>query len=866
MLAAENKRVNFSEPRAGDRRFLGKFGTSLNWRLTALFILVALIPMVTIAVLSIQKASTALNDLGLSKVAQDNAATTEDLLTFLGQFSTDVLMLSDTPPVQAIIRAVDNDGIDPKSDDSFDVWVNRLTQIFAATTRNKEFYQQIRYINAQGEEMVRIDFKNGTVDIVSGTDRLVNTAGAGYLQEAMRLSTGDVYISELNLNRENGRVQAPHVPVVRYSTPIYSPAGEFRGVVVTNVFARSFLDRLDTDIGAVFLSTEDGSFARHTDPSRIFGSDVGTGIDVDSEFKLEHDVLRNNGGSPVAQINGVRGEVVALQMVGFDTANPERYYLIARTLPTSVITGPVTSLRNTVIVVALVLVALAAALAVWLARGITRPLVKIGGVLKELAESSLPRLSAVTKAVGDGDLTSKINLTIQHADVGSRDEIGRMAEAFNAVASEIENVGGGVNAMAISLQGVVRQVADTANEVATASEQLASVADQAGSATKNIAEQAQGLSNGARDQGTAVASSADAVKQLGSAINQIAAGTQQQSQGVDATSRAIAEVSKAITDVAQNAQDAAEGSRVADEAARKGLGIVEQTVTGMGQINAAVQDVAARIGDLGEQSAEIGKIVAVIDDIAAQTNLLALNAAIEAARAGEQGRGFAVVADEVRQLAERVTQATSEIAGLIDGVQKGVEESVKATERGTSEVDEGSKLAAEAGISLNEIQEAVQAVTNQVELISAAAEQVTASSDEMVKSIEGVSAITEQTTAATEEMSASNDEVQQAMDQISQITEQSGQAIEESSASTEELTSQVDEVVASSAALGEMANTLTKAVSVFTLDANTATENDSGDSGERAAYGRIRVVGSDARRRFLPASGIGPVNFEDGVG
>jgi methyl-accepting chemotaxis protein len=826
MLAADNKRVKFSDSGDGYRRLLGKFGTSLNLRLAALFILVALVPMVTIATLSIQKASVALNDIGLSKVAQENETTKDDLLTFLGQFSTDVLALSDTPPVQAIIRAVDNGGIDPKSDDSYEVWVNRLTQIFAATARNKEFYQQARYLNADGDEMVRVDYENGTVDIVSATDRLQNGANEDFFQESMRLTTGDVYISKLNLKRENGRVETPHVPVLRYSTPIVSPAGDFRGVVVTNVYAASFLDRLESGDGAIFLATEDGSFAHHPDTSKTFGVDVNSGILVDSEFSAEHDDLRAANGSPISRINNDRGEVVALQTVEFDPANTERHWLIARTLPTDVVTGPVTSLRNTVIVVALVLVALAAALAVWLARGITRPLVKIGRVLQELAVGSLPRLSAVTESVGDGDLTSRIDFSIQRAEVGSRDEIGRMAEAFNSVADELENVGGGVNAMAVSLQGVVGQVAETANEVSTASQQLASVADQAGSATQNIAEQAQGLTSGAQEQGTAVVSSADAVKQLGSAIEQIAAGTQQQSEGVDTTSRAIAEVSNAITEVAKNAQEAAQGSRVADEAASKGLGIVEQTVAGMGQINSAVQDVADRIGDLGEQSAEIGKIVAVIDDIAAQTNLLALNAAIEAARAGEQGRGFAVVADEVRQLAERVTQATSEIAGLIDGVQKGVEESVKATKRGTSEVEEGSKFAAEAGISLNEIQNAVQEVSNQVELISSAAEQVTASSDEMVKSIESVSAITEQTTAATEEMSASNDEVQQSMGQISQITERSGQAIEESSASTEKLTSQVEEVVTSSAALGEMASTLTKVVSVFTLDTDTSTKND----------------------------------------
>lgn len=455
---------------------------------------------------------------------------------------------------------------------------------------------------------------------------------------------------------------------------------------------------------------------------------------------------------------------------------------------------------------------------IYVSRAISRGVMSVAKAAQELAENVLPTLRSLTQAVTQGDLTQRSSFVIERvADSGS-DEIGDLARAFNVMAEQIEGVGSSVDEMVLGLQDVVGQVAATSSDVATASEQLASAAEQAGVATQRIAEQSQGLSRGADEQMSSVESTNQSMKELGSAIEQIAAGTQLQSESVDTTASAITEVSRAINAVAQNAQEAAEGARTADQASRDGLTIVQQTVDGMDQIKGAVQDVADRIGDLGQQSAEIGKIVAVIDDIAAQTNLLALNAAIEAARAGEQGRGFAVVADEVRQLAERVTQATSEIANLIDGVQKGVEESVKATERGTQEVEEGSRLTEQAGKSLNDIQAAVLTVTQQVEQISSAAEEVTASSDEMVKSIESVSAITEQTTASTEEMAASNDGVQIAMNSISTITEQTGAAVQESSASTEELSSQVEEFVASSSSLGEMAETLSQAVARFKLD------------------------------------------------
>jgi methyl-accepting chemotaxis protein len=238
----------------------------------------------------------------------------------------------------------------------------------------------------------------------------------------------------------------------------------------------------------------------------------------------------------------------------------------------------------------------------------------------------------------------------------------------------------------------------------------------------------------------------------------------------------------------------------------------------MGKIRSAVDAAAKQITDLGSQSEEIGKIVVVIDDIAAQTNLLALNAAIEAARAGEQGRGFAVVADEVRGLAERVTDATKEIAGLVDNIQKGVAESIKAVEGGSTEVEVGVKLAEEAGEALGRIMNSVESVAGQIEEISASTEEVSASSEEMVKTISTVSAVGEQNTAATQQMAANSSDVSKSVESIATVSRQNGSTTMEMSAGAQQMTAQVQQVVASSQSLGDMANELQTAVGVFKLD------------------------------------------------
>jgi twitching motility protein PilJ len=166
----------------------------------------------------------------------------------------------------------------------------------------------------------------------------------------------------------------------------------------------------------------------------------------------------------------------------------------------------------------------------------------------------------------------------------------------------------------------------------------------------------------------------------------------------------------------------------------------------MQRIRAAVQTTGKKIKGLGERSLEIGAIIEVINEIATQTNLLALNAAIEAARAGEQGRGFAVVADEVRKLAERAARATKDITGLIKGIQVETSEAVTVMEEGTREVEEGTKLADQAGAALREIEQIVkQTAVLMTDITKAADDQVEVTA-QVVHSMDTISKLTQETT------------------------------------------------------------------------------------------------------------------------
>ncbi len=252
-------------------------------------------------------------------------------------------------------------------------------------------------------------------------------------------------------------------------------------------------------------------------------------------------------------------------------------------------------------------------------------------------------------------------------------------------------------------------------------------------------------------------------EQANTASQEIAKAIQEIAEGAGTMTTNMGETNAEVETVAQRAKDAEERGTASLNAAREGGQSVEQTVAAMGKIHEAVQSTAQQIEDLGKRGEEIGDIVKTIEEIASQTNLLALNAAIEAARAGEQGRGFAVVADEVRKLAERTAVATKEIGTLIAGVQTSTGQAKQAMDASVENVAEGTTLAEQAGTALTEIVDGANAVSEQIAAIAEGSKRAG-------ESVTAASAIAEESAASSEEVSAS---VEQVSAQVGEIARQS---------------------------------------------------------------------------------------------
>jgi methyl-accepting chemotaxis protein len=290
--------------------------------------------------------------------------------------------------------------------------------------------------------------------------------------------------------------------------------------------------------------------------------------------------------------------------------------------------------------------------------------------------NSMDEVVALSKKLADGDLTQDNIDIVDH--------------------KELHEVGNALNQMRQKLGNVVVNVSNTVDK-------LTSVSDNLLVSSETISEDTQ--------------------KQIAS-TGQVAG--------------AVEMMSIVVYDVTRNSANAAKSAKEAADLASRGGAVVAETINGMNRISQSVHNSAGTISVLGERSEQIGEIIKVINDIANQTNLLALNAAIEAARAGEQGRGFAVVADEVRKLAERTTSATNEIGDMIKSIQEETRNAVSSMESATKEVEEGADLASQADESLKQIMDSVQSVMDMVQQIAESAKQQSSTGEDVSSNLQEI--------------------------------------------------------------------------------------------------------------------------------
>jgi methyl-accepting chemotaxis protein len=370
----------------------------------------------------------------------------------------------------------------------------------------------------------------------------------------------------------------------------------------------------------------------------------------------------------------------------------------------------------------------------------------------------------------------------------------RFYRLLMGVFTESDNYIGVIEKNSKTMKAMVQNIAvylDEVNqqifEINVAAEQLDESAVEVRDDLKYISSTLQQVALGISQQTDSVTSTANSVEEVSRAVGVVATGTMEQHTSVEEASEIAADIAKIFQNIANNAKNVQGEAKAAANTAQTGTITVEETIQSMQLIKEKTVRTSEIIESMGKQSEQITDILDTINDIASQTNLLALNAAIEAARAGEHGKGFAVVADEVRKLADRSAQATQQIAGIINGIKSTITDVVNSMEESSQEVETGFTRANESGKALFEILESVESVYQHAGKTVTFAENTLVTSNRLINAMDAVSDVVQKNISSTEIMKNNTANMTESIESIASVSEQNNASMEEISATTQEI-------------------------------------------------------------------------------
>ena len=525
------------------------------------------------------------------------------------------------------------------------------------------------------------------------------------------LETKKSYVSDMIVSRSTGKLS------VVIAVPVLNKDGGLKGVLAGTMSLDKVNEVLKKvkfkESGYAFLADDSGMIMAHPKRPELAGKLSMVQKDVNPELKLASNTLDDRMiqlfKTAMEKNDGVRGEYTFVDGVTrmavyqpINLAGGQRWMLMI-TAPLDEATAEVRHLTYVMLGLSIFCLLLAVGVAAVISKRFVAPILTLRDAAEHIAAGDLRR---------------------QEVAVQSQDELGQLAGSFADMSGK--------------LRDLVVQVQRESQQVAAASEELTASAEQA----------------------------AHAVQQVAGSVTEVAGGADRQLTVAREATTEVDVLAKELAGASQRAGEVRKSVEKTSQAAESGGEAIGKAIRQMQALDTTVTHSAQVVAKLGERSQEIGQIVDTISGIAGQTNLLALNAAIEAARAGEQGRGFAVVADEVRKLAEQSQEAAGRIASLIGEIQGETGRAVEAMNKGTAEVKEGTVVAGQAGAAFEEIVGLIRKANEEVAAITAAIEQTVSGSGRIVHAVDDMQRVSRDTAEQTQTVAAATEEQAASMEEI----------------------------------------------------------------------------------------------------
>ncbi|MFZ5810598.1 MAG: methyl-accepting chemotaxis protein [Thermodesulfobacteriota bacterium] len=600
--------------------------------------------------------------------------------------------------------------------DMIELWVNGIQQVVSASSRIDPLAGLLVNPEPTAEESANVtEILKSITDRLPGLDNvlLLNQKGkvlaAGVPGKIVGADLSDRDYCIQGLQGQN--VISKPVISVDKGMPVFIVASPVRldgkvvGVLVAGVnigyFSEKFVVPMSGPGGEMFVLSPDGLVIAHPDKK------LQAKLNVLQDTSYGKRLFEQNSGQITIQDGGVD------RIVLFEKSAMTNWVAVKTIVP-EVVFSKARDIGYTIVIMSgVVLVVLLAGIWATLHVNVLRP---VSGLI----------VSA--EGIAGGDLGVTLDIT-------RKDEMGMLQRAL---ARMLDN-----------LKAKIAEAEEMGAQARSESEKARAATQQAEEARREAEHsKADGMLQAAGQLEGVVEVVTSASEELSAQIEQSSRGAEEQARRVGETATAMEEMNATVLEVAKNASQAAETADKAKAKATEGAEVVTRMVNGIGEVQTQSAEMKDDMASLGKQAEGIGQILNVISDIADQTNLLALNAAIEAARAGEAGRGFAVVADEVRKLAEKTMTATKEVGDAIRGIQGGTRKNIENVEQSVTKIEAATGLAVQAGEALEAIVSLVDTTSDQVRSIATASEEQSAASEEINRSIEDVNRISAETSDA----------------------------------------------------------------------------------------------------------------------